>query len=73
MEHGYNDDLNAGGTPDAGDGQADAGNDVDDDAGDEPAGDGKRLVKVCGELCTRRKQGRICHSEILRLALFVGQ
>ena len=50
-----------------------ASGDTVDDAVDEPAGDGERLVKVCGELCTRRKQGRICHSEVLRLALFVGQ
>ena len=52
---------------------SDAFDDFDDDAGNEPAGNGKCLVKVCGELCTRRKQGRICYSEILRLALFVGQ
>ena len=51
-------------------GDPDAGDDVDVD--NLPACDGKCLVEVFRELCTRRKNGRVRNSEISRLVLFVS-
>ena len=65
-EQGPERDVGAGG----GDPEADAtGDDVDDDL---PACDGKGLVEVFGELCTRRKNSHARNSEISRLVLVVS-
>ena len=63
-EQGPERDVGAGGDPEAGSG--------DDDADDLPACDGKGLVEVFGELCTRRKNSHARNSEISRLVLVVS-
>ena len=49
--------------------RGDPDSDTDDDL---PACDGKCLVEVFGELCTRRKNGHARNSEISRLVLVVS-
>ena len=48
----------------------DAENDDGEDDDGQPAGDDKCLVKILGELCTRRQNGRVGRSEISSLSLF---
>ena len=48
----------------------DAENAAGEDADGQPAGDDKCLVKILGELCTRRQNGRVGRSEISSLSLF---
>ena len=48
----------------------DAENDDGEDDDGQPAGDDKCLVKILGELCTRRQNGRVGRSEISSLPLF---